>query len=88
MAEAAKLAGYRYPLQIALIVTTTTAFVFFTDAFAFRSPINLAWMIGLPIIVAFFGNIDWGRRCFMAMALTGVSLVTMIVVGVNFTSYS
>lgn len=44
-------------------------------------------MIGLPIVVAMSANTGWGRRCFMAIALLGVSLVITVVVGVNFTSY-
>ncbi|MBX9858587.1 MAG: hypothetical protein K2Y20_03245 [Sphingomonas sp.] len=58
-----------------------------TDALAFRSLANITWMIGLPILVAMIANIGWDRRCFMAMALVGVSLGTKILVGLNFTSY-
>ncbi|UZK66159.1 hypothetical protein [Sphingomonas sp. M1-B02] len=87
MTHSAALARYRYSLQVVIVAVTTTAFVLLTDAFAFRSPANLAWMIGLPVIVGMISNIGWDRRCFMAMALVGVSLLTMIFVGVNFTSY-
>lgn len=59
-----------------------------TDAFAFRSPINLIWMMGLPVAVGMVVNVGWDRRCFMAMPLLGLSLCVAILVGVNFTSYS
>ena len=32
-------------------------------------------------------NYSWDRRAFMGMALSGVSLATIIFIGVNFTSY-
>lgn len=48
----------------------------------------MIWMIGLPVAVGMAGNVGWGRRCFMAMALLGVSLLIGTLVGVNFTSYS
>ena len=32
-------------------------------------------------------NIGWDRRCFMVMALTGISLVAMIVAAASLTSY-
>jgi hypothetical protein len=67
---------------VCFIAAATTVCVLVTDALAFRSPANLVWMIGLPVAVGMAGNVGWGRRCFMAMALLGVSLV-----GVNFTSY-
>jgi hypothetical protein len=44
-------------------------------------------MMGLPVIVGMAANIGWDRRCFMAMALLGVSLLVGTLVGVNFTSY-
>ncbi|WP_335311074.1 hypothetical protein [Sphingomonas phyllosphaerae] len=58
-----------------------------TDALAFRSPANLVWMLGLPVAVGMATNVGWDRRCFMAMALVGVSLIVGTLVGVNFTSY-
>jgi len=44
-------------------------------------------MMGLPIAVGMVASIGWDRRCFMSMALLGVSLVVGMSVGVNFTSY-
>lgn len=81
------LAHHRYLLQVSLVAITTTACVLATDALAFRSPANLAWMMGLPIGVGMVANVGWDRRSCMAMALLGVSLVVAMVVGVNFTSY-
>ena len=78
---------HRYLLQVAGVAITTTICELITDAFGFRSPANLVWMIGLPVLVAIFANVGWDRRNFMAMALIGVSMATAIVVGVNFTSY-
>lgn len=78
---------HRYLLQIGGVALATTTCELATDAFGFRSPENLVWMIGLPVLVAMVANVGWDRRCFMAMALIGVSLVTGIVIGVNFTSY-
>lgn len=81
------LTRYRYWLQVIVVAAVTSAFVLLTDALAFRSLANITWMIGLPILVAMIANIGWDRRCFMAMALVGVSLGTAILVGLNFTSY-
>jgi len=81
------LVGHRNLIQVGSVATAAAASVLITDALAFRSPVNAAWMIGLPIAVAMSANTGWGRRCFMAIALLGVSLVITVVVGVNFTSY-
>ena len=81
------VARHRYLLQVCFIAAATTVCVLVTDALAFRSPANLAWMIGLPVAVGMAGNVGWGRRGFMAMALLGVSLIVGTLVGVNFTSY-
>jgi uncharacterized membrane protein AbrB (regulator of aidB expression) len=78
---------HRYLLQVCIIAVASTLGVLVTDAPAFRSPANLAWMIGLPVAVGMAANVGWGRRCFMAMALLGVSLIVGTLVGVNFTSY-
>lgn len=87
MMHSRALARHRYLLQVCFVATATTACLLITDALAFRSPVNLAWMTGLPIAVGMVANIGWDRRCFMAMALLGVSLVVGMFVGVNFTSY-
>ena len=78
---------HRYLLQVCFAAVASTVCVLVTDALAFRSPANLAWMIGLPVAVGMAGNVGWGRRCFMAMALVSVSLIVGTLVGVNFTSY-
>ena len=87
MMHSRALARHRHLLQVCFVATATTACLLITDALAFRSPVNLAWMMGLPIAVGMVANIGWDRRCFMAMALLGVSLVVGMFVGVNFTSY-
>lgn len=69
-------------------MVATTACVLITDALSFRSPANFAWMMGLPIGIGMVANVGWDRRCYMAMALLGVSLVVGTVVGVNFNSYA
>jgi hypothetical protein len=63
------LARHRYLLQVCFIAAATTVCVLVTGALAFRSPANLAWMIGLPVAVGMAGNVGWWRECFMAMAL-------------------
>ena len=87
MALALTFARNRYLLQVCSVAVATTACVLITDALAFRSPFNLVWMMGLPVGVGIIGNVGWNRRCFMAVALLGVSLVIGVIVGVNFTSY-
>lgn len=81
------VARHRYLFQVCFIAAVSTVCVLVTDALAFRSPVNLAWMIGLPVAVGMIANVGWGRRCFMAMALLAVSLIVGTLVGVNFTSY-
>jgi predicted RND superfamily exporter protein len=78
---------HRYPLQAGFVAFITTVCVLITDAFAFRSPANSIWMMGLPVGVAMVANTGWDRRCFMAMVLLGISLVVATIIGVNFTSY-
>lgn len=87
MMQARILTQHRYLLQVCLVAITTAACVLITDVLSFRSPANAAWMLGLPIGVGMVTNVGWDRRCFMAMALLGVSLIVGMVVGVNFTSY-
>lgn len=81
------VARHRYLFQVCFIAAASTVCVLVTDALAFRSPANLTWMIGLPVAVGMIANVGWGRRCFMAMTLLGVSLIVGTLVGVNFTSY-
>jgi hypothetical protein len=90
MTRLALLARDRYWLQIAFVAiaaVAAVAFVLVTDALAFRSPVNLSWMVGLPVVIATVANTDWGRRCVMMLALVPLSLVVSTIVGVNFTSY-
>ena len=81
------VALHRYLLQVCFIAVASTVCVLVTDALSFRSPANMTWMIGLPVAVGRIANVGWGRRCFMVMALLGVSLIVGTLVGVNFTSY-
>jgi len=78
---------YRYSLQVVIVVCASVTFVLMTDALDFRSPVNLTWMVGLPVLVALAMNIGWDRRCFMMMALTGISLVATSVAGILLTGY-
>lgn len=87
MTHSGSLARHRYLLQVCFLAAATTACVLITDALAFRSPVNLAWMTELPIAVGMIANVGWDRRCFMAMTLLGISLIVGMFVGVNFTSY-
>lgn len=81
------LARHRYILQICFVAVATTSCVLITDAVTFRSPVNLVWMMGLPVTVGMVANVGWDPRCFMVMALLGISLFVGTFVGVNFTSY-
>lgn len=81
------LARHRYILQICFVAVATASCVLITDALASRSPVNSAWMMGLPVAVGIVANVGWDRRCFMAMALLGISLFVTTFVGVQFTSY-
>jgi len=81
------LARHRYLLQVCFVAVVITMCVLATDAISFRAPANLVWMLGTPIVVGMIANIDWERRCFMTMALAGVSLIVEMFVGVFFTSY-
>jgi|GEM_PF-1801388 len=86
---AAKMSAQNCRLvQIATVAFTSAAFTLLADSINFRAPANILWMIGLPMIVGLTTNVGWDRRCFMAILLVGVSIVTTIFVGVNFTSYA
>lgn len=87
MTGAPLFARDKYWLQIVVVAFAAIAFVLLTDALAFRSLVNISWMIGLPILIAFCANTDWGRRCAMMIVLVLVSLGVSMVIGVNFTSY-
>ena len=81
------LTRHRYSTQVIAVTAITASFVILTDAINFRSLANLVWMIGVPAIIAICSNRGWDRRVFMIMALVGVSWITAIFVGLNFTSY-
>jgi len=81
------LARQRYVIQVGVVAALTIAGVFITDALAFRSLANMAWMVGVPVVVGMVANTDWDRRCFMALALLAVSLVVGSLVGVVFVGY-
>ena len=80
-------ARHRYLIQIVAVFTIIAALVTLTDVANFRSLANLVWMIGALAIIAICSNRGWDRRAFMIMALIGVSCVTVMIVGMNFTSY-
>ena len=74
--------------QVLLIAVVSTALVLATNAFAFRSQVNILWMIGLPVLLGLALNSGSRRRAIMTAVLVTVSLVTTMIVGVNLTSYS
>lgn len=80
-------ARHRYLIQAVAVFIIIAALVILTDMANFRSLANLVWMIGAPAIIAICSNRGWDRRAFMIMVLIGVSWVTAMIVGVNFTSY-
>jgi hypothetical protein len=87
MTTSQAVARQGYLLQLCFIAVASTVCVLVTDALSFGSPANMTWMIELPVAVGMIANVGWGRRCFMAMALLGVSLIVGTLVGVSFTSY-
>ncbi|MGP7794619.1 hypothetical protein [Sphingomonas sp. CLY1604] len=88
MAVMRALKEHRYLFQACLIASTTTMCELITDAVNFRSLFNSIWLLGLPALCGIVANVGWDRRCFIALTLTGISLVVAMFVGVNFTSYS
>jgi len=87
MTFSSAIGRYWYLAQASLVAILTSVCVLVTDFIDFRSPANLTWMIAVPIGVGVVANVGWDRRCFMALALSCVSLIVAAVVGVNFTSY-
>lgn len=88
MQMAGILTRHRYLTQVFAVIVITAAFAILTDAVNFRSLANLVWMVGAPAIIAVCSNRGWDRRAFMIMALAGISWITAMIIGVNFTSYS
>lgn len=76
-----------YLLQVIATAVVAAAFVLVTDAVGYKGMANAISIVLPPIAIAVLLNRSWDRRIFMIMALVGVSLLTSIVVGVNFTSY-
>ena len=79
---------HKYANQVVIVSALTALFTLATDRIGFRSPANLLWMIGLPIVLAVMMNREWDRRAFMAMALVGIAVLVTIVIGVSFISYA
>lgn len=77
----------RHSIQAVAIFIIIAALVILADVANFRSLANFVWMIGAPAIIAICSNRGWDRPAFMIMVLIGVSWVTAMIVGVNFTSY-
>ncbi len=76
-----------YLFQVIATAVVAVAFVLAADAISYRGMANAIGFFLPPIAIAVLFNRSWDRRIFMMMALIGVSLLTSIVVGVNFTSY-
>ena len=76
-----------YVLQVIVTALIAAVFVIATDAVDYRGVANLFGMFVPPFVLATMMNYSWDRRAFMGMALSGVSLATIIFIGVNFTSY-
>ncbi|WP_159043501.1 hypothetical protein [Sphingomonas sp. STIS6.2] len=76
-----------YLFQVIATAVVAAAFVLATDAVGYRGMANAIGIFLPPIAIAVLLNRSWDRRVFMIMGLAGVSLLTSIVVGVNFTSY-
>ena len=74
-------------IQCGVVAVVSAALVMATSAVNFRSPANLIWMVALPALVGILANVGWIRRGLMTLALMGVSLVSTVVIGVNFTNY-
>lgn len=57
-----------FRLAQALAVALLSAFaVLATDAVAFRSPVNLLWMVAAPLGIALAVNQGWKARTLMAL---------------------
>jgi len=76
-----------YLFQVVATAVVAAAFVLATDAVGYRGMANAISIFLPPIAIAVLLNRSCDRRIFMIMALVSVSLLTSIVVGVNFTSY-
>lgn len=76
-----------YLFQVIATIVVAAGFVLAADAVGYRGMANALGILLPPIAIAVLLNRSWDRRIFMIMALAGVSLLTSIVVGVNFTSY-
>lgn len=76
-----------YLFQVIATAVVAAAFVLAADAVGYRGMANAIGICLPPIAIAVLFNQSWDRRVFMVMALIGVSLLTSVVVGVNFTSY-
>ena len=48
---------------------------------------NFLWMVALPAFVGVAVNRGWKARASMMVALVAVSLVSSVLIGVNFTTY-
>jgi len=78
---------YPYLLQVIATAVVATSCVLAADAVDYRGVANAIGMFLPPVAIATLLNRSWDRRIFLTMALIGVSLLTGIIVGVNFTSY-
>jgi|CXWL01.1.fsa_nt_gi hypothetical protein len=87
MTVANTISRHRYLSQIVAVAVTSSAFSLLAAYASVRSPSNLLWGLGLPLLLALGANPDWGRRLLMVIILLGVSLVAMTLVWGKITNY-
>ena len=73
--------------QFAIVIFSAAALTLTADAYNFRSPANALWLVVLPVLIGVVCNGGWVPRAAMAAALLALSVVTSILIGVNFTRY-
>lgn len=76
-----------YLTQVVATALVATLFVLAINTAHYRGMANALGMFLPPVAIAIVLNPTWDRRAFMMMALIGVSILTVMVVGVNLTSY-
>ncbi len=64
--------------QCLIVLASSAALTFVIGRARYSSPINLIWMVGLPIAIAFAFNRGLTRRVVIAAGLVLLSLIEII----------
>lgn len=68
-------------IQVLTVALVSCCLSYIIDQHNFRSPLNLIWMTGFPIVLGLIVNEGWQAKWIMAASLLATSLVAVMISG-------